>query len=680
MEERIKNPHTNNTVTNSGVINVDLIFNTGFNASNFPANWQVIAQQSYSTDAIFLLQDKIQPIIKLNEKFDDVKNADYCYFTTTNEDGNSSKTFYIINNIVAINQHNTLLNLQLDPICTIGLENIAIIAGWALRAHPLQDELFMNVIPESFTPIYPTKLQHEVVSFGDEYVDLIASTVDLVNLQPKLDKIYNAERTSYEFFKLVNEARKFTKIYFPSRKNAERHHKVLNFTTLFELKDIPSGTFQLLQGLGLLNSIIASYRVPKRFIHRIEKDAENRIIELVGDGVGFNINLPFVYNQNLNIKYKKVFSILNNYTVSSVTNGSQSSFTAYEINNNQPQPSFILEPDVSPNGNAFLFPDFYKGENRDDASNFSVSITGNNWQNNPLLSLNNSGYLFNNALSNIAAKQSSTNISYLNAKSGLLQDMLTNANVGINSSYDTNIGDLDRQLSFNRRTKIGQVSATVAQNLKNPMQWIGLAGEIGMWGYDKINGSPDTERPLLSPSSIQNLSINNNMANLQANIDNLATQQNVTLNKGQLDLISSQNSIENAINNTIFNNQREQLNYTRNTYSTPPVINFPISNNLQYYFDNTFVITQEVLDERDLIRFNEYFSRFGYSVSEQLTNTHLNSYTHFNYIQANGLIIKDKTKILPKYILDMIIRLFEVGVRIWHRPITKDAFLHNAKR
>ncbi len=401
--------------------------------------------------------------------------------------------------------------------------------------------------------------------------------------------------------------------------------------------------------------------------------------ELVGDGVGFNINLPFVYNQNSNIKYKKVFSILNNYTVSSVTNGSQSSFTAYEINNNQPQPSFILEPDVSPNGNAFLFPDFYKGENRDDASNFSVSITGNNWQNNPLLSLNNSGYLFNNALSNIAAKQSSTNISYLNAKSGLLQDMLTNANVGINSSYDTNIGDLDRQLSFNRRTKIAGVASSVVQNIKNPMQWLGLAGEIGMWGYDKLQGTPDTERPLLSPSSIYNLSANNNITNLQANIDNLATQQNVTLNKGQLDLISSQNSIENAINNTIFNNQREQLNYTRNTYSTPPVINFPISNNLQYYFDNTFIVTQEVLDERDLIRFNEYFSRFGYSVSEQLTNTHLNSYTHFNYIQANGLIIKDKTKILPKYIIDMIIRLFEVGVRIWHRPITKEAFLHNAK-
>ncbi len=73
MEERIKNPHTNNAVTNSGVINVDLIFNTGFNASNFPANWQVLAQQTYSTDAIFLLQDKIQPIIKLNEKFDDNK-------------------------------------------------------------------------------------------------------------------------------------------------------------------------------------------------------------------------------------------------------------------------------------------------------------------------------------------------------------------------------------------------------------------------------------------------------------------------------------------------------------------------------------------------------------------------------------------------------------------------------
>ncbi len=174
--------------------------------------------------------------------------TDYCYFTTTNEDGNTSKTFYIINNIVAINQHNTLLNLQLDPICTIGLENIDIIAGWALRAHPLQDELFMNVIPESFTPIYPTKLQHEVVSFGDEYVDLIASTVDLVNLQPKLDKIYNADRTSYEFFKLVNEARKFTKIYFPSRKNAERHHKVLNFTTLFEFKRYTEWYFPIITG------------------------------------------------------------------------------------------------------------------------------------------------------------------------------------------------------------------------------------------------------------------------------------------------------------------------------------------------------------------------------------------------------------------------------------------------
>lgn len=679
MSEKQKNNHTNNDVLNSGVIRVDLLFNTGFNPSNFPANWEVVAQDSYSTDAIWLLQDKIQPIIKVNESFDDIKNADYCYFTTISDSGITAKTFYIINNIIAINKNNTMLHLQLDPICTIGLENIDIIAGWAIRAHPLQDELFLNVIPESFSPIYPTQLKHEVVNFGDEYVDLIASTVDLVNLNPRLEKIYSAQATNYEFFKIVNEAQKFTKVYFPSRQNAERHQKTMKFTTLFELKDVPPSTFQLLQGLGLLNSIIASYRVPKRFIHRIEKDAANRIIEIVGDGVGFNVNLPFVYNQNTNIKYKKVFSILNNYTISSVTNGSQSSFTAYEINNKQQQPSFILQPDVSPNGNAFLFPDFYKGQNRDDASNFAVAINGNNWQNNPLLSLNSSGYLFNNALSNIAAKQAGTNISFLNRKSGLMEEMLANTQVGINSSYSTKIGETERNLDVTDKTKYASLLNTASSNIKNPALYIGLAADVGLGIYDKVQGN-DSNRPVFSPLAAQNLTTQYNMLNMQANASNLSTLQNVTLEKGQLDLLNTQQGIENAINNTIFHNQREQINFTRATYSTPPTINFQISDNLQYFFDNTFVITQEVLDERDLIRFNDYFSRFGYSVSEPLTNEHLNSYTHFNYVQGNGLIIKDKSKIIPKYIIDMLIRLLEVGVRVWHQPITKDAFLHNAKR
>lgn len=76
------------------------------------------------------------------------------------------------------------------------------------------------------------------------------------------------------------------------------------------------------------------------------------------------------------------------------------------------------------------------------------------------------------------------------------------------------------------------------------------------------------------------------------------------------------------------------------------------------------LIYRNIIDERDVHKFDQILSRYGYKISDRIEKSFLTNRPKFNYIETKGVSIQCKS--VPKSVSDDLASLFNGGVRIWH--------------
>lgn len=373
--------------------NVTLYYNTGYNMINIPDSASLL-NQAYKkvVPAIWLLQDYEKSQIKIDGKWEDIEAVDYVSI---------DNKYYFVTNIEMVNINVALIYLTIDPITTIGLENIGIISGWCTRRHVTDDTPFSNTLSENFQPrevpktdIFEIEIQDEnpyiftasTVSLSPNKVEAIAKTfIDAATnasvTVPLVSPI--AEQT------IFNMQTGTSKIYSKQVPNTALYY----FSNGGLIDTDTTNAMQIMRSLGLDSALTGCYGVPSQVVGDIKLDWDNDtgISEINSKRLTYTAStLPYKWSD---VKNNKVFSgQYNIYTVYGVSSNNSTEFTAGEINNGQSTPDFYVFADLSPEGKTYCRPSVYEGLSGNVGNDIFIAVTeGSQWQNTPVLLTGSSG-------------------------------------------------------------------------------------------------------------------------------------------------------------------------------------------------------------------------------------------------------------------------------------------------
>lgn len=109
----------------------------------------------------------------------------------------------------------------------------------------------------------------------------------------------------------------------------------------------------------------------------------------------------------------------------------------------------------------------------------------------------------------------------------------------------------------------------------------------------------------------------------------------------------------------------------------PPDIKFSMIPNLQAYVGNYFYEYRVRMSNADMRRFDDYLTKFGYAVDENLTSSCFKGRQNFNYVQASEAIFKTVNNRFPQYLLQGVSQQLNDGVRIWHVAPSESLLYNN---
>lgn len=637
---------------------VTIYFNTGFNGANYPTKKNALGTSKKTYPSIYVLQDQIIATCRIETTFEKINGADYLEFTTE-----QNTTYYIILDFVMINENVAELTLQVDPFLTVGIENIIVNNGWACRKHVSKDEPFANVLPEPFTPSKASVIEVKELEVPEEVTNIVASSIDLTDVTPEPVEGFPEKP-------LVKGVETNTIVYFPSRQNAMRFKKKTLGYCLYEYEDIPKGTFEKLNALGMANCILASYTVPSRFIHRKEKQGI-LMTELVGDGIGYpNIDLPYKYNPN--IKNAKAYCTNSIYHLFSIVSGNKVSYPAHDIyEKGSDKPAWIVHPDVSPNGKPYARPDVYRGYKGDHQGGLISSVQGASWLNNPIIYTGGDGWGINGAITSLSVQMGNNNalaikdtIAANNAVAGASQAVnRANLNASLNT-FDINKANLTSQYR-------SDMSVAKFNLLKNQSSISGTVYEVAKRGINAMGGNGTF--PELNAIDVGYANSMNSLNTARQNAINTANAQAGLLSAQAQ---SSNAGLSQAIQNAYLSNRRDILQYVGRDLIVSPSIIFPVANGLEPYVGNNFLVCHERLSDDDVLMYDEFLTKYGYAVSEKLVKSDFTSRRSFNYIQVNDVSLK-ATKNINVNLIKLMESLLMVGVRLWHKKIDNTSYVNN---
>ena len=612
--------------------------NTGFNTYNCPDGPGVVLKISSSNritcDSVWLLQDLVGKI-KVKATWDEVKDVDYCQITST---------FYFVTNVTMSNENTAILDLQLDPIGTIGILQIDIINGWCTRRHVANDELFSNNLEEGYTPLeemtvdfsYLNHLTGDVVSMV-----ILGSTIDL-------SQTFDAAKT------FVDQQSKLS-VSVPLIKGVERETRTFLFylgdyrgkslpsTLLYMANSSPVAPANIrnalssVWSLGLTDAITSSYIVewPADEIHEQFQDGTvetTQFGELVSFGLRpVTITLPDSFKYiwtvpNYTIKNNKVFSgQYNKYAAISIATGASINYNANDLYyTGDTFPTFLVIGDPAPDGCTYLVPKYY--HNKELQSGFPLygGLKGGTWVNNQLTFSGREGGMVSAEMYQMQLQQQ--RLSRTGAFFKGLEDVLTMP-LRVASSPFTSTPQ-DPPLDTNN---FWQVSDRLLALNNYP----GYGPKEYMKEYPASSGFPAVDMSGLANS----LYTNPAKAKL--------AQQQLELSQG-----ISQN-----------------LN--------APKIYFPFGSNLNTYFGNGFYGIRSRLSDNDTIRFDKFLTAFGYATNEPFDKSAFTCREHFNYVQVSDLNVKIKNNNYGIRIRNMLEQILNNGIRIWHELPNKEAFDDN---
>lgn len=368
------------------IFNIILFKSTGFNNIDIPFNADIVTQNytPHGFNAVWLLQNKGLDKVRIQASYDEVDGADYCVVQKPGVD-----VWYFITSIKMLNENTCELTLQIDALTTIGLENVESISGWCIRRHVRDDSLFSNVKNEPWTPTQELvldqgkeiKLQKKVLAGSM----LVGATFNLSGDYTKAQKFVAPAIETVLNEVCVPLCPMYEDVDFiKSSSVSMRYSDSLSKESMLPLLRLFNGfsngeNINIARSLSLDTGITCSYYIPPEYVGKVveETDGYNQIENNYG-----LVNSDLNYEYATGVLNKKVFALFNTYTLSSICSGESNQFSADEIYHaGDVAPSIAVWADLSPEGNPYFRPEYYKGNNVD----FMMEcIKGSSWQNTPI--------------------------------------------------------------------------------------------------------------------------------------------------------------------------------------------------------------------------------------------------------------------------------------------------------
>lgn len=617
-----------------------LFKNTGFNTYNCPdSSGRLVSipeSNRFLCDSVWLLQDLVGKI-KVKATWDDVKDVDYCSIDLN---------CYFVTNVTMSNENTAILDLQFDPIGTIGISNIEVINGWCTRRHVANDELFSNNLEEGYTP-----LEEMTVNFGylnhltgvSLILNIIGSTIDLSQTFDAAKTFTDQQSKLSVSVPLIKGVERETTTYITVN-NSGWYSKDLPSTLLYVSNSSPLAPGNIRKALssvwslGLTDAITSSYTIQWR-ADDIDWEFQDGDVETTQYGELSSIRLkpstvilPDTFNYkwtvpNYTIKNNKVFSgQYNKYSAISIANGNSINYDANDLYyTGETIPTFFVMGDPAPDGCTYLVPKYYHNVVLPEGMPLYGSLKGGTWVNNQLTFSGREGGMASAELYQMQLQQNRLSRTGTFFKG--LEDVLTMP-LRVASSPFTSTPQAPAIDNNNFYQEFSRDMATGGYTNYGPGQFMNEFG--GSSGFPAVDMSGLANSLYTNPAKAK------------------LAQQQLELSQG-----ISQN-----------------LN--------APKIFFPFGSNLNTYFGNGFYGIRSRLSDNDTIRFDKFLTAFGYATNEPFDESAFSCRQHFNYVQVSDLNVKiTGSKNYGIRIKNMLEQVLNNGIRIWHELPNKEAFDDN---
>lgn len=610
---------------------------------NIPSNLGVLnSYPNFKVNAIWELQDRILPTLKIQTVYEKVQNVSYALV---------GKVLYHVTGVTMSNENVAILSLLIEPLNTIGLNNITSVDGQANRLHTNDSNLLDNIAVEPFQPQYPMIVEMEEIKIDKSVTSFVAVTM---SLNFKDDKPTVMPVTT-------------TKIYNAVWESGDKYETSMQGIGLYEYNASVQQKLTQLQKWGMQDAIVASYTIPNKFISNKSVDSSTGFVSQIWS-TGFSHTSKFKAEYG-NAKNKKVFSGQYSYiTLVSTVSGDNKTFSPKEIYSDWQSGGYGVNIfcDLTSSGRPFARTSRYYNEERQDTSWCFGLIKGGNWLNNPLTFFNKDGWGWNESILN----QSITTMSLENA---FYNDQQQAQATAASESYGRTVEDsysmsgmykdeVAAKQALNQQTFLEQTNAVnIGGFLKALTQDVLLDTDKGLGGLakDRLNRQNEI---INKQNALQQQSLANNI--FAAGLNNKLTGDRTATNIANAGaVLGSRVALE-------------KLAYTQANTSVAPTLKYPRATGLSLFTNNSFFIVQARLDDRDLARFDKFLGMYGYATNKFLEVSDFKSRSKFNYVQGSIDYLGVSTK-TPNYIIDMLKERIRAGVRLWHTKPTNNAWESN---
>lgn len=615
--------------------------NTGFDAINVPDSPALLSTfESFQCNAIYTKQRTSLSSIKVETTYETLLQVDYCKL---------ENVYYLVGDYIMLNDNVANVLILEDSVTTLGgYSSIDIVDGWCTRKSVSDDTLFSNVIPESFAPSLPFVIDNYKLLNTDYNYDnslsIVLSTVDLTAADLLKADVYVG--TSEEPGDVVG----VTSVTVPALpslsdetvigircKELDAEPYVLSTKYpnigMYDYNNSYVNTaIQKLRGLGLESVIVGCYKIPDDFVFTVTRETEiasdrryGKITELIVgsktdmfNNISTSETLRFVYgSEGYTPKNNKVYSQFNNLTIFSATSGDSFSAEMHSLYDGGVIPDFTITPNPSKVGAPYCRPDVYEGEHINRYNFFLNGVHGSSWVNTPITMTEASGNLVN------AANYSITK--------SINQNLLASAGWKYEDRTYQNIAD-----SFDGLLAGGSSMLSMYKGYTNTKQV-------------KIKGTKDEYMDVDSPRGYEGVGggfVNNAMSIAQSGDRSNDTFRNF------------QNLAADAF--------KKQMAYEIQQNLVVPSVSFGQEPDLQLYLGIGFFAYTLRLAQGDLERFDNYLTRYGYKVSEILTNECFSGRQNFNYVEGKGVTVLSNSQYANRTRRINAAKQIEGGVRVWH--------------
>lgn len=365
---------------------VECFENTGFNSVDVPESSDLLRKYitPKSFPAVWVLQDRDIPQIKIATKYDNIKNVDYCFI---------GSTYYFVTAITMINENTCQLSLKTDYLTTLGIPNLNIVSGWCTRRHVINDELFKYQIEEPFTPSNNLELDTgtPLIDLSNEetgFIYVVGSTVLLTGLGYEA-KTFSDSTTANNVTVPLLQPVYSGSIFILNDRVKQNAFNYAGIALYNHENNLIKDAISVIRSLGVESAIQFSYSLPKALCISNEGVGGN-ITALEGKFIdNIEVDLPYIYNST--IKNKKAFSgQFQKYTLYSIASGSSMEYIPEDIitDSTEDKPKFIVFSDPQPTGKPYARP---KTFNNDTDNLFLQCVEGATWQNSAVIYTGASG-------------------------------------------------------------------------------------------------------------------------------------------------------------------------------------------------------------------------------------------------------------------------------------------------